>query len=814
MQESKYLSNIIYPVDLERSTENTLLVGWNVEQFHCLIAASIPKRLATSSSLSALLAKVYTDPNYLLSKGRIALGVPQYPPLVLGELLVNDVGETTVNSPHQQSTIWITLLLDEKEARRSTINEFVLRNHRPDNSGTRIKLKSIFSVGCKYHPSSYLISYRRPTTDLLECISPGVSNNGIQSILQTLPNTSKSGSKLNMDTISHFINASYDLNKFVSIYAEFDGNSLRTRSWFSTLEQLIIRLLGAPCLLAFWTARVVQQRVSTVVPFLSWWYRHFTWANMVTLSVTMKRPSASPSHTHISPQADIITIHELSFSIFALYNRCRLVHESLRNTAALALTWNLSARGRKLLWLEIAGAIVEMVVDTLMGIIVGYFLLKHSKSFTRLAPQWTSFLVQRSLLDTITWFNNSPGGVKLNPMITQKMGALVRFLIRIATMYYRASHFLLLPACHLIACLGAAGFSIQIGMMIDTFRIVTWPANLSHMLFSSLFGFMIRLLHSLWLLFRGQKQNVLRDRVDTCEYDPSALSFGIMLFSIMVFALPNFAAYHYLFVALRLAIVAILFTFWQVNILVQKFPLVPLSCKILRPTLLNEKSYMHLLLVREEAVSVAQGSGTSPQFSAENFENFLHDLSPKFGSLSKKKMSSRQQQKSRQQLQSMQNTSFATSSTATNSPSAVDFGQSPLSPSSIYTFDTSDIHRSHPHASVNHTSTHLLQSSLRRGHKYRYTTHHAPASALSIPSHVHFNADVDEDDDHSSTRLLLGDFPDTPADLIIREDGREPEDDDVAPTSPIFHPVSIQDAPRKAQMASYSLRSPGIRLHT
>ena len=64
-------------------------------------------------------------------------------------------------------------------------------------------------------------------------------------------------------------------------------------------------------------------------------------------------------------------------------------------------------------------------------------------------------------------------------------------------------------------------------------------------------------LHSLFHLFRGRKHNVLRGRVDSCEYDHEQLLLGTLLFTVLVFLLPTVAAYYGLATLLRLTLLAL-----------------------------------------------------------------------------------------------------------------------------------------------------------------------------------------------------------------------------------------------------------------
>jgi len=45
----------------------------------------------------------------------------------------------------------------------------------------------------------------------------------------------------------------------------------------------------------------------------------------------------------------------------------------------------------------------------------------------------------------------------------------------------------------------------------------------------------------------GKKRNVLRHRIDACDYDQEQLLLGTVLFTVLIFLLPTTAAYYCLF---------------------------------------------------------------------------------------------------------------------------------------------------------------------------------------------------------------------------------------------------------------------------
>ena len=71
------------------------------------------------------------------------------------------------------------------------------------------------------------------------------------------------------------------------------------------------------------------------------------------------------------------------------------------------------------------------------------------------------------------------------------------------------------------------------------------------MLIFRLYRFQLTGLLALSRLFRGKKWNVLRKRVDTCNYDVDQLFIGTLLFTILLFLFPTTTLFYAVFTGVR-----------------------------------------------------------------------------------------------------------------------------------------------------------------------------------------------------------------------------------------------------------------------
>lgn len=620
----KYFAQIVYPDALVTLQEASYLIGWSSEQFQCCIACAIPKSSCDYSTLEQAVQDVYANNNFILSKSRKFMT----PPIVLGEWQPSLVSlDYTPETQHQQSGIWVILSLEPtstgnhpNEQISSIENEFIItsplaRNSSKFQAAMKVKLHSIFSLGYRYDSSSsYLISYARPDTDQLHCIATeftddrfddaALSRRQLQSIHTEKLHRNARGlrkEQTELKIIVTQINAASDLQKFVlfCLNNRISGGHLKASSkspphkvasrpkygiWILSLPGHLVHTIS--CNLH----KIVTQQLST----LTKWNKLSSWNNLVP-AIAQRNQTI---HDTFMQQG--ITLHLTSYFCHELSEKCSNVHDLLRYCAIFTVCWNINTSLRKMLWIKIHAKCCVLVADIVLGAVIGYLMFAHADYLITTSQEVLYKITQYALFDQLTWFNNAPGGVKLNPMITQKLRTLVRFLVT------NWIHFLLdmkyfYKAVHMTTCyLGVFGFTVQLSFIADLLRVITLPSYLLHILCTHQYSFHLEILSSLWLLFRGQKHNILHNRVDSCEYNQSQLLFGVMLFAIMLFALPNFTAYYYLFVILRLFLIVVIKLIWHVIIFVKGLPLAQLILYIVDPTLLLEKVYLQLVLVRQE----------------------------------------------------------------------------------------------------------------------------------------------------------------------------------------------------------------------
>ena len=130
---------------------------------------------------------------------------------------------------------------------------------------------------------------------------------------------------------------------------------------------------------------------------------------------------------------------------------------------------------------------------------------------------------------------------------------------------------------------GIGGLSCLVALAADVLSVSTLHICLFYNSMGIAYETMLRVLHSLALLFQGQKWNTLRSRADTCEFELDQLLLGTLLFAITFFLFPNIFGFYIFFVVIWAQVVALQLTVALMLILVNHFPVYPILLLLTEP---------------------------------------------------------------------------------------------------------------------------------------------------------------------------------------------------------------------------------------
>lgn len=121
---------------------------------------------------------------------------------------------------------------------------------------------------------------------------------------------------------------------------------------------------------------------------------------------------------------------------------------------------------------------------------------------------------------------------------------------------------------------------MPIALFSDMLSILTLHIYSFYMASARIFNWQYTILLSLFQLFRGKKHNVLRKRIDSCDYDLDQLLLGTILFTLLFFLLPTVVVFYLTFACARMAIISLKAALDTLLACLNHFPLFALMLRI------------------------------------------------------------------------------------------------------------------------------------------------------------------------------------------------------------------------------------------
>ncbi|KAF4126168.1 phosphatidylinositol N-acetylglucosaminyltransferase subunit Q [Geosmithia morbida] len=219
--------------------------------------------------------------------------------------------------------------------------------------------------------------------------------------------------------------------------------------------------------------------------------------------------------------------------------------------------------------------------DVIIGLALGSFIIDNAdwvaERINALLRTYTVEALQRS----ISWLMGWPAGLKLNGELAAFLGDLFLWVIE----YWSNCVDALAPALPRVVWVvgfsSFAGASMPVAIMSDFLSALTIHIYSFYLASARIFHWQLTILQSLFHLFRGRKHNVLRNRIDSCDYDLDQLLVGTILFTVLFFLLPTVVVFYLNFAIARMVIISFKASFDTCLSFLNHFPLFAfmLRCK-------------------------------------------------------------------------------------------------------------------------------------------------------------------------------------------------------------------------------------------
>ncbi|KAE9984824.1 hypothetical protein EG328_008226 [Venturia inaequalis] len=195
--------------------------------------------------------------------------------------------------------------------------------------------------------------------------------------------------------------------------------------------------------------------------------------------------------------------------------------------------------------------------DVIIGIALGSYIIENAGYVATQVDKFLSAYTIEGLQDMITWLMDWPAGLKLNTELATFLGDLFLWVID----YWAGCIALLRPylpgIIHFIGFSSFAGATMPISLFSDLISLLTLHIYSFYVASARIYNWQLTIIISLFHLFRGRKRNVLRNRIDSCDYDLDQLLLGTILFTLLFFLLPTVFVFYLTFASARMAIITL-----------------------------------------------------------------------------------------------------------------------------------------------------------------------------------------------------------------------------------------------------------------
>ncbi|KAI1826643.1 n-acetylglucosaminyl transferase component GPI1 [Xylaria intraflava] len=221
--------------------------------------------------------------------------------------------------------------------------------------------------------------------------------------------------------------------------------------------------------------------------------------------------------------------------------------------------------------------------DVIIGIALGSYIIENADWVADMIRMLINKYTITALQSSISWLMGWPAGLKLNSELALFLGDLFLWVIDYWSSCALTLEPLLPRIVWFIGFSSFAGASMPIALFSDLLSALTLHIYSFYLASARIFHWQLTILLSLFQLFRGKKYNVLRNRVDSCDYDLDQLLVGTILFTLLFFLLPTVIVFYLNFALARMIIILLKAVFDTLLSCLNHFPLFALMLRAKDP---------------------------------------------------------------------------------------------------------------------------------------------------------------------------------------------------------------------------------------
>ncbi|KAL2788472.1 N-acetylglucosaminyl transferase component-domain-containing protein [Aspergillus keveii] len=547
MQMSDGLLRVFWPYDLPRSSAPGVIVGWRNSELDLFVLAVLedvePRNVDNALRAGILFRNSpHPVPRIFGLCGRSSMHV-------LGSTNSREP-PTAFNSSHlfvaTNSACKVPRIYCPPEA---NISIQVIMFHRPDP--TRMEYMSLSPISLALEDK--VLAADKPDAGFDKAsVGEGVEKARVQKLvdklrLHTVVKHIPSHKELALPFIINQINCAYEMGKLIEKNSSLIG--IRVKRSMSVSERVVesattiwdLFVLGVSYIFWQWIWPVVTRVFVIGLVF------HRAVADLVLQILEWRARPDAAALKDISATAQQVDIRLQQFCYWPTqYVKLRQRKDDWESVTTYHAHY---IRFYNSLWL--------VANDVIIGIALGSYIIDNANWVAYQINLVLSGWTVEGLSQTISWLMDWPAGLKLNNELAAFLGDLFLWVIEnwaacIANLQPYLPHII-----YVIGCASFAGASMPIALFSDLVSILTVHIYSFYIASARIFNWQLTIIISLFHLFRGKKRNVLRNRIDSCDYDLDQLLLGTILFTVLFFLLPTVIVFYLAFTSARMLIITL-----------------------------------------------------------------------------------------------------------------------------------------------------------------------------------------------------------------------------------------------------------------
>ncbi|XP_071694011.1 uncharacterized protein [Rutidosis leptorrhynchoides] len=286
-----------------------------------------------------------------------------------------------------------------------------------------------------------------------------------------------------------------------------------------------------------------------------------------------------------------------------------------------------SAQYKHSMWLSV-------VIDVLLGNLFGLAMLIYADSACLWILNITSDITNNWWLISCARLMKNPAGFKLNTELAGVLGTLSLNTIQIWSTLWGSMRFLFIYFMKGVALSGILfGLTIPSALIVDVINISTSHIATLQWLISLLYSRQIQATTALWRLFRGQKWNPLRERLDSYDYTVEQHIVGSLLFTPLLLLLPTTSAFYMSFTIMNMTIGSICMIIEVAISVIHATPYTKIFIWLLRPSRFPCGIWFEILNIESHDMKVKLESIDLRARRSDLLVSYLHSYSYTLGEL-------------------------------------------------------------------------------------------------------------------------------------------------------------------------------------